>query len=151
MYETAVLIVGAGPTGLTLAIDLALRGISFRLIEAASTPFEVSRGKGIQPRTLEIFDERGVIGAILAAGGPYPKFRTHLGPFSLRAGGLSSVKRPIESVPYPNLWMVPQARTESILRSVFAVWAATSSSAKSSRSSDRMSTEWRRHSRPVKW
>jgi 2-polyprenyl-6-methoxyphenol hydroxylase-like FAD-dependent oxidoreductase len=116
MYETAVLIVGAGPTGLTLAIDLARRGISFRLIEAASTPFEGSRGKGIQPRTLEIFDDLGVIGAILAAGGPYPKFRTHLGPFSLRAGGLSSAKRPIESVPYPNLWMVPQAQTESILR-----------------------------------
>lgn len=115
MYEIAVLIVGAGPTGLTLAIDLARRGISFRLIEAASAPFEGSRGKGIQPRTLEIFDDLEVIDAILAAGGPYPKFRAHLGPFSLRAGGLASVKQPTESVPYPNLWMVPQARTEAIL------------------------------------
>lgn len=34
MYETKVLIVGAGPTGLTLAIDLARRAISFRLIRA---------------------------------------------------------------------------------------------------------------------
>jgi len=68
MYETTVLIAGAGPTGLTLALDLARRGISFRLIEAANAPFEGSRGKGIQPRTLEIFDDLGVIGAILAAG-----------------------------------------------------------------------------------
>ncbi len=116
MYENAVLIVGAGPTGLTLAIDLARRGISFRLIEAASTPFEGSRGKGIQPRTLEIFDDLGVIDAILAAGAPYPKFRTHLGPFSLRGGSLASSRQRTASVPYPNLWMVPQARTEAILR-----------------------------------
>ena len=116
MYETSVLIAGAGPTGLTLALDLARRGISIRLIEAATTPFEGSRGKGIQPRTLEIFDDLGVIDAILAAGAPYPKLRIHLGPFSLRAGSLDSPKQPTESVPYPNVWMVPQARTEAILR-----------------------------------
>jgi 2-polyprenyl-6-methoxyphenol hydroxylase-like FAD-dependent oxidoreductase len=110
------LIVGAGPTGLTLALDLARRGISVRLIEAATTPFEGSRGKGIQPRTLEIFDDLGVIDDILSAGTLYPKFRTHFGPFSLRAGSLASVKQPTATVPYPNLWMVPQARTESILR-----------------------------------
>ncbi|MGA3039232.1 MAG: FAD-dependent monooxygenase [Bryobacteraceae bacterium] len=116
MYESTVLIAGAGPTGLTLALDLARRGIPVRLIEAATEPFEGSRGKGIQPRTLEIFDDLGVIDAILAAGTPYPKLRIHCGPFSLRAGSLSSYKRPTQSVPYPNLWMVPQARTELILR-----------------------------------
>jgi 2-polyprenyl-6-methoxyphenol hydroxylase-like FAD-dependent oxidoreductase len=111
-----ILIAGAGPTGLTLAVDLARRGTSFRLIEAAATPFEGSRGKGIQPRTLEIFDDLVVIDTILAAGAVYPKFRTHLGPFSLRAGSLASFKQPAECVPYPNLWMVPQSRTEEILR-----------------------------------
>lgn len=116
MYESTVLIIGAGPTGLTLALDLARRGISMRLIEATTIPFEGSRGKGIQPRTLEIFDDLGIIDAILAAGALYPKFRTHLGPVSLRAGSLASFKQPTESVPYPNLWMVPQARTEAILR-----------------------------------
>src|SRR5580658_2368701 len=116
MYETTILIAGAGPTGLTLALDLARRGIAFRLIEAAKTPFEGSRGKGIQPRTLEIFDDLGVIDSILAAGAVYPKLRAHLGPFSLRAGSLGSAKRPTENVPYPNLWMAPQARTEAILR-----------------------------------
>ena len=116
MYDTTVLIVGAGPTGLTLALDLARRGISFRLVEAATGPFEGSRGKGIQPRTLEILDDLGVIDAILAAGALYPKFRTHLGPFSLRGGSVGSSKEPTEGVPYPNVWMVPQARTEGILR-----------------------------------
>src|SRR5271168_1850365 len=116
MYETQVLIAGAGPTGLTLALDLARRGISFRLVEAATAPFEGSRGKGIQPRTLEIFDDLGVIDAILAAGALYPKFRTHFGRFSLRGGSVGSSKQPTESVPYPNVWMVPQGRTEAILR-----------------------------------
>ncbi len=116
MYEKTVLIVGAGPTGLTLALDLARRGIAFRLIDAAETPFAGSRGKGIQPRTLEILDDLGVIDAILAVGGPYPKLRIHLGPLSVRAGSLGTTKQPTEGVPYPNLWMVPQSRTESILR-----------------------------------
>jgi 2-polyprenyl-6-methoxyphenol hydroxylase-like FAD-dependent oxidoreductase len=116
MSRIAVLIAGAGPTGLTLALDLARRGIAIRLLEAAATPFVGSRGKGLQPRTLEVFDDLGVIDVILASGGLYPKFRVHAGPFSCHAGSLGSAKPPTESVPYPNLWMVPQARTEEILR-----------------------------------
>ncbi len=116
MYERIVLIVGAGPAGLTLALDLARRGIAFRLIDAAETPCAGSRGKGIQPRTMEILEDLGVIDAILAAGGFYPKLRIHLGPLSLRAGSLGSTRQPTESVPYPNVWMVPQSRTESIMR-----------------------------------
>ena len=116
MYETDVLIVGAGPTGLALALDLARRGLSFRLIDAAASPFVGSRGKGIQPRTLEILENLGVVEPILAAGARYPALRIHLGPFSLRAGSLSSSKQPTESTPYPTLWMVPQSRTEQILR-----------------------------------
>jgi 2-polyprenyl-6-methoxyphenol hydroxylase-like FAD-dependent oxidoreductase len=122
MYENnampgkSVLIVGAGPTGLTLALDLLRRGISCRLVEAAETPFTGSRGKGLQPRTLEIFDNLGIIEPILAAGGHYPKMRIHLGPLSIRMGSLGSSKPATESIPYPNLWMVPQSRTEAILR-----------------------------------
>ena len=111
-----VLIVGAGPTGLTLAIELARRGIAFRLIEAADGPFAGSRGKGLQPRTLEVFDDLGVIDAVLAAGMPYPRLRIHGGPFSWRAGSLGTSKPTTDHEPYPNLWMVPQSRTEAILR-----------------------------------
>jgi 2-polyprenyl-6-methoxyphenol hydroxylase-like FAD-dependent oxidoreductase len=116
MSEQTVLIAGAGPTGLTLAIDLLRRGISCRLIESAEAPFVGSRGKGIQPRTLEIFDDLGIVEPILAAGGLYPRMRVHLGPFSIRAGSLGSSKPPTASTPYPNLWMVEQSRTEAILR-----------------------------------
>jgi 2-polyprenyl-6-methoxyphenol hydroxylase-like FAD-dependent oxidoreductase len=116
MYEKTILIAGAGPTGLTLAIDLLRRGITCRLIEAAATPYTGSRGKGIQPRTLEIFDDLGIIEPILAAGGLYPRLRIHLGPLSIRAGSLGSSKPPTASTPYPNLWMVEQSRTEEILR-----------------------------------
>jgi 2-polyprenyl-6-methoxyphenol hydroxylase-like FAD-dependent oxidoreductase len=113
---TDVLVVGAGPTGLTLAVDLARRGVAVRLVEAAPAPCEGSRGKGIQPRTLEVFHALGVVDAVLAAGAPYPALRLHVGRLSVRAGSLGTRRRPSEAVPYPNLWMVPQARTEAILR-----------------------------------
>ncbi len=119
MYEDNVLIVGSGPTGLTMGVDLLRRGIHCRLIEAAERPFTGSRGKGIQPRTLEIFEDLGVIDSILTAGGLYPRLRLHLGLFSIRAGSLGSSRPPTVSTPYPNLWMVPQSRTEAILRERF--------------------------------
>jgi len=75
-----VLIAGAGPTGLTLAIDLARRGVPFRLIEVATKPFAGSRGKGLQPRTLEVFEDLGVIDAVLSAGALYPRLRIHFAP-----------------------------------------------------------------------
>ncbi|EHC51702.1 Monooxygenase [Salmonella enterica subsp. enterica serovar Hvittingfoss str. A4-620] len=65
---TDVLICGAGVTGLTLAIELARHGVSFRLIEKRTTPFIGSRGKGIQPRTQEIFEDLGILNKVVAAG-----------------------------------------------------------------------------------
>ncbi|MCW6026973.1 FAD-dependent oxidoreductase [Stenotrophomonas sp. SRS1] len=49
-----VVICGAGATGLTLAIELARRGVAFRLLEQRDRPFHGSRGKGIQPRSREV-------------------------------------------------------------------------------------------------
>jgi 2-polyprenyl-6-methoxyphenol hydroxylase-like FAD-dependent oxidoreductase len=51
MPDVDVLIVGAGPTGLTLAVDLARRGIDAALVERAAGPPRQSRGKGLQPRS----------------------------------------------------------------------------------------------------
>ncbi|HJT69508.1 MAG TPA: FAD-dependent monooxygenase [Terriglobales bacterium] len=116
MYESNVLIVGAGPTGLTLAIELARRSIGFRLIDAAKAPFDGSRGKGVQPRTLEIFRDLGILEKILNTGMPYPGLRVHLGPLALRLGPLGGRHQATEAIPYPNLWLVPQNRTEAILR-----------------------------------
>jgi 2-polyprenyl-6-methoxyphenol hydroxylase-like FAD-dependent oxidoreductase len=119
VYETNILIVGAGPTGL-LAIELARRSIAFRLVETAQTPFAGSRGKGIQPGTLEVFHDLGIIEKILKTGMPYPEVRVHLGPLSLRLGPLGGRHQATETVPYPNLWLVPQNRTEAILRESLA-------------------------------
>ncbi|MFI6939451.1 FAD-dependent monooxygenase [Streptomyces sp. NPDC050418] len=67
-----VLVVGAGPAGLTAALDLARRGISARVVEQADGLFPGSRGKGLQPRTLEVFHDLGVLDEVLAAAGPAP-------------------------------------------------------------------------------
>ncbi|AXK35728.1 pentachlorophenol monooxygenase [Streptomyces armeniacus] len=112
----AVLIVGAGPTGLTLAVDLARRGVPALLVERADGLFPGSRGKGLQPRTLEVFDDLGVIDRVLAAGGPYPRVMTweddrQLGEhdMAVRSPG------PVPGVPYPEGVMLPQWRTQRVL------------------------------------
>ncbi|MGZ9934703.1 FAD-dependent oxidoreductase [Streptomyces sp. NC-S4] len=65
---TDVLITGSGPTGLTLACDLAQRGISVRVIERRTEPHHESRGKGLRPGSLEIFRELGVLEPLAAIG-----------------------------------------------------------------------------------
>jgi len=63
-----VLVVGAGPTGLTLGLDLARRGVPVRVIDKAPAYFVGSRGKGIQDRSLEVLADLGVRDEVLAAG-----------------------------------------------------------------------------------
>src|SRR5215467_1510838 len=58
--RTPVLIVGAGPTGLMMASQLARFGIPFRLIEKNEGPTTQSRALVIQPRSLEIFEQMGI-------------------------------------------------------------------------------------------
>ncbi len=114
--DTDVLICGAGPTGLTLAIELARRNVPFRLIDKAPAPFTGSRGKGLQPRTLEVFEQMGVIDRIVAAGGPYPPLRTYAadGGFT---DALVDERRPASPAePYGQIVMLPQFRTEGVLR-----------------------------------
>ncbi|MFF4578435.1 FAD-dependent monooxygenase [Streptomyces sp. NPDC001373] len=65
---TDVLIVGSGPTGLTLAFDLALRGASVRVLDGRSGPHRESRGKGLTPDSLEVLDRLGVADRLSATG-----------------------------------------------------------------------------------
>ncbi|MFD3548081.1 FAD-dependent monooxygenase [Streptomyces sp. NPDC058655] len=65
---TDVLIVGSGPTGLTLGCDLALRGIPLRILDRRSGPHRESRGKGLDPAGLEVFARLGVVERMSAAG-----------------------------------------------------------------------------------
>jgi 2-polyprenyl-6-methoxyphenol hydroxylase-like FAD-dependent oxidoreductase len=113
---TDVLICGAGPSGLTLAIDLARRGISFRLIEKRDTHFNGSRGKGLQPRSLEMFEDLGIVDRVVALGGIYPALRTYRedGSFSDVSFIESTPASPTEPFTLPT--MVPQFLTERAMR-----------------------------------
>lgn len=111
-----VLICGAGAAGLTLALELARRNIHFCLIDKIDSPFGGSRGKGIQPRTLEIFEDLGVVNRIAAIGGPYPNER-HYHEDGSYADSVVTSARPINaSEPYAAPLMVPQFLTELVLR-----------------------------------
>lgn len=65
-----VMIVGAGPTGLMLACDLRRAGVSVQLVDRAHCPLVASRGAAVHPRTMELFDQRGIVDEFLAAGRP---------------------------------------------------------------------------------
>ncbi|MFI7085631.1 FAD-dependent monooxygenase [Streptomyces anulatus] len=116
MGMTDVLIVGAGPTGLVLACDLARRGAAVRIVDRSPAPPRTSRAKGPNPRSLEILDDLGVAEEVLAAGSaplPMLKYRD---------------RRPVaeadpwaDSAPSPNArydrgWLIAQWRLEGILR-----------------------------------
>lgn len=113
----SALIVGAGPTGLTLACELARRGVSFRLIEAASRPRAGSRGKGVQPRTLEVFDDLGIGDRVLANGRMAMPIRTTAADGKVTLGGaVPDVLRDRPDMPYPASLITPQWRVEEALR-----------------------------------
>jgi 3-(3-hydroxy-phenyl)propionate hydroxylase len=67
--EHAVVVVGAGPTGMMLAAELAIAGVDVVVVERrASQDLESSRAGGLHARTLEVLDQRGVVDRFLAEG-----------------------------------------------------------------------------------
>ncbi|OWT72882.1 MULTISPECIES: FAD-dependent oxidoreductase [unclassified Achromobacter] len=111
-----VLICGAGAAGLTLAIDLARRGVRARVIEKLASPFQGSRGKGIQPRTLEVFEDLGVLDRLVAIGGPYPPQRIHAADGSFVESPLMETSPATPAEPFQQPLMLPQFLTEGVLR-----------------------------------
>jgi 2-polyprenyl-6-methoxyphenol hydroxylase-like FAD-dependent oxidoreductase len=118
--DADVLVAGAGPTGLTLALDLARRGVRVRLVEKADRFSVGSRGDGLQPRTLEVFEDLGVLDEVISAGIAAPVTRMYADDRVMWQGRMAEPVAPRPDVPYPNLWFVPQWRTEQILRSRLA-------------------------------
>src|ERR1700759_173517 len=115
--EPAVLIAGAGPTGLTLAVELARGGVSFRLIEAAPGPQPGSRGKGIQPRTLEIFGDLGLVDQELAHGQlAMPLIMTSPDGQVKEGGAEPEELKNRPDIPYTTSLITPEWRTEEALR-----------------------------------
>jgi 2-polyprenyl-6-methoxyphenol hydroxylase-like FAD-dependent oxidoreductase len=75
--ECDVLVVGAGPTGLTLAAELRRRGVDCLLIDARAEPQHWDRATVVHPRSLEVFEALGFVDRVLAAGVPQRAARLH--------------------------------------------------------------------------
>jgi len=98
-----------------LAIDLRRRGLTVHIVERGETLGPGSRGKGIQPRTMEVFDDLGVLDAVLAAGGPYPIGMIWRDGQRQGEHRMFEVGEATEAAPFQGPWMLPQWRTQDIL------------------------------------
>src|SRR5437588_12461924 len=67
MTDVDVLVVGAGPVGLTVASELRRRGLGCRIVDRLDAPAGITKAVGIQPRTLEIWEATGVLADALDA------------------------------------------------------------------------------------
>ncbi|PPQ97699.1 hypothetical protein CVT26_001882 [Gymnopilus dilepis] len=113
-----VLIVGSGPTGLTLALSLALNGVPVRVIEKRDYPFIGQRGGGIMPRSLELHKLLGTLDDVLKIAGPPLTTELYL-PQSrepVRVFEMAPYIEPTPDRPYPNPVILWQSRQEEILR-----------------------------------
>ncbi len=106
---TEVLIVGAGPTGLMLAGDLAAAGVDVRILERRAEESNLTRAFAVHARTLELLDMRGIADELVAQGIQLPEVRTHLGTGEI----VLDLRHPDSRFPYTLI--VRQARTEALL------------------------------------
>lgn len=110
--DVDVLIVGAGPSGLALAVELQRFGIRFRLIDRRPGPVHETRALAIQPRTLEVLAPSHVAGRLVEHGRTAVQLRLHVGarerPVALFEGAVTDTA-------YPYLLFLSQAETERLL------------------------------------
>ena len=105
--DADVLVVGAGPVGCWLAAELCAAGLRVLVIEARESRVAWSRGFVVHPRTLEIFDSRGVAQRLLEAGRRLPTWHFAMGSRRLDFSALPTA--------FPFVLIQPQARTEELL------------------------------------
>ncbi|CAM5563758.1 Monooxygenase OS=Streptomyces tendae OX=1932 GN=GUR47_23705 PE=4 SV=1 [Streptomyces tendae] len=67
-----VLVAGGGPTGLMLAAELRLHGVQVRVLDKETVPTQVVRSLGLHVRSIEVMDQRGLLGRFLEHGKRYP-------------------------------------------------------------------------------
>ncbi len=113
MNAISVLIIGAGPTGLMTACQLARWGIPFRIVEKNSGPTTQSRALAIQARTLEIFAQMGIAQDAVMQGKPakavnYVSRGKLVQQISLEGHGEALTA-------FPYLLILDQSRTEQLL------------------------------------
>jgi 2-polyprenyl-6-methoxyphenol hydroxylase-like FAD-dependent oxidoreductase len=115
---TDVLIVGAGPVGLTLANVLARYGIPFRIIDRIPTYQVEVRAKGLTPRTEEIFEDLGILDQIHERGQRNlpMRFYNHEQVISEVDPASDPANHPTPDVPYRGVFWIGQNNTEAVLR-----------------------------------
>jgi 2-polyprenyl-6-methoxyphenol hydroxylase-like FAD-dependent oxidoreductase len=111
--QTQVLIVGAGPTGLVLALWLAKQGVGVRIVDRSAGPGETSRALAVQARTLELYRQLDLTDAVIAKGHRVPAV-------NLWVGGDRKARLPFERVGadltrYAFLQIFPQDEHERLL------------------------------------
>ncbi|NQX28994.1 FAD-dependent monooxygenase [Microbacteriaceae bacterium VKM Ac-2854] len=108
--EIDVLIVGAGPSGLSAACALADAGVRVAIIDAVETGANTSRAAVIHARTLEVLAALGVTERLLLEGVTVPRFTVRDGDALIARLDFSGLP-----TPYPFTLMLPQSRTEQLL------------------------------------
>lgn len=114
MNHTTVLIIGAGPVGLTLACELARRDVAFRIIERSATAQQGSRAKGLQPRSLEILNDLGIAEQLMEIGTTELPYRKFAG--SQLIGETPRTGFPRADTRYPKTLLLPQPAVEKVMR-----------------------------------
>jgi 2-polyprenyl-6-methoxyphenol hydroxylase-like FAD-dependent oxidoreductase len=110
MYDTDVLIVGAGPSGLTLAASLVHKGIATTVVDRQPAGANTSRAAVVNARTLEVLDDLDVARRLVKEGIQAPRFTIRDGRRTLIPVDFSGL-----STDYPYSLMVAQSTTERIL------------------------------------
>jgi 2-polyprenyl-6-methoxyphenol hydroxylase-like FAD-dependent oxidoreductase len=117
---TDVLIVGAGPTGLTLAAQLHRFGVTARIVDRRLDRAHESRALVMQPRTLETLRGLGIAETLIGRGNDAVQLRLHFGERVI-ATRLFDIG--LEDTAYPFLLFISQAETEAILNEHLAAAA----------------------------
>jgi 2-polyprenyl-6-methoxyphenol hydroxylase-like FAD-dependent oxidoreductase len=112
-----VLVVGAGPTGLTLALQACAHGADVRIIERRSEEFRPSRALIAHPRTLEVLRPLGVTDELLARADSAPRVCLHLGT---RRVPVALAELDLPDTAFPHLTMIRQADVEAVLTHALA-------------------------------
>ena len=113
MTRHQVLIVGAGPTGLVLALWLAKLGVGVRIIDKTERPGTTSRALAVQARTLELYRQLDLADAVIAHGHKMPA--VNLWVRGERAARVAFEVIGEDLTPYPFLQIFPQDEHETLL------------------------------------
>jgi NADPH-dependent dioxygenase len=112
-----VLVAGAGPVGLTTALELSRRDVRVRVVDRASGPAVTSRATATHARTLEIYEQMGLAQEILSRGQRVENFTMHRNGRAMIRFGSGYDRLPTR---YPFTLQIDQVLTEEVLRTALA-------------------------------